>query len=103
VARLEDVELVERLFLIGYPFSRFAPRTGDPVSTTMTPLKKPLESVYFAAARNYREDSSPRALFVPRPLGYPLGEPDNPNMQTRIMRAAFALLPRTDVPVLENF
>jgi len=45
----------------------------------------------------------PRALFVPRPLGYPLGEPDNPNLQTRIMRTAFALLPRTDVPVLENF
>jgi hypothetical protein len=45
----------------------------------------------------------PRALFVPLPLGYPLGEPDNPNLQTRIMRAAFALLPRTDVPVLENF
>lgn len=45
----------------------------------------------------------PRALFVPFPFGYPLGEPDNPNLQTRIMRAAFALLPRTDVPVLENF
>ena len=45
----------------------------------------------------------PRALFVPFPLGYPLGEPDNPILQTRIMRAAFALLPRTDVPVLENF
>ena len=45
----------------------------------------------------------PRALFVPFPLGYPLGEPDNPILQTRIMRAAFALLPRTDVPVLEIF
>ena len=45
----------------------------------------------------------PRALFVPYPLGYPLGEPDNPNLQIRIMRAAFALLPRTDIPVLENF
>ena len=45
----------------------------------------------------------PRALFVPRPLGYPLGEPDNPYLQTCLMRAAFALLPRTDVPVLENF
>lgn len=45
----------------------------------------------------------PRALFVPFPLGYPLGEPDNPNLQTLIMRAAFALLPRTDTPILENF
>ncbi len=43
----------------------------------------------------------PRALFVPYPLGYPLGEPNNPDLQTRIIRAAFALLPRTDFPVLE--
>lgn len=45
----------------------------------------------------------PRALFVPFPLGHPLGEPNNPDLQIRIMRAAFALLPRTDVPVLETF
>lgn len=45
----------------------------------------------------------PRALFVPFPLGYPLGEPNNPDLQTRILRAAFALLLRTDVPVLEEF
>ena len=45
----------------------------------------------------------PRALFVPFPLGYPLGEPNNPELQTRVIRAAFALLPRTDFPVLETF
>jgi hypothetical protein len=45
----------------------------------------------------------PRALFVPFPLGYPLGEPNNPDLQTRIIRAAFALLPRNDCPVLEEF
>ncbi len=45
----------------------------------------------------------PRALFVPFPLGYPLGEPGNPELQTRVMRAAFALLVRNDVPVLESF
>lgn len=45
----------------------------------------------------------PRALFVPFPLGYPLGEPDNPDLQTSIMRAAFALLSRYDCPVLESF
>lgn len=45
----------------------------------------------------------PRALYVPFPLGYPLGEPDNPELQTRIMRAAFALLTRADCPVLESF
>lgn len=45
----------------------------------------------------------PRALFVPYPLGYPLGEPNNVTLQTRIMQSAFALLPRTDAPVLESF
>jgi hypothetical protein len=34
----------------------------------------------------------PRALFVPFPLGYPLGEPNNAALQTRVMRAAFALV-----------
>ena len=45
----------------------------------------------------------PRALFVPYPLGYPLGEPNNPLLQLRIMRTAFDLLPRTGVPLLETF
>ena len=45
----------------------------------------------------------PRALFVPFPLGYPLGQPNNPTLQTRIMRSAFALLARDDIPVLEDF
>jgi hypothetical protein len=44
----------------------------------------------------------PRALFVPFPLGYPLGEPNNPDLQGRIMRAAFSLLSRSDIPVLED-
>jgi hypothetical protein len=45
----------------------------------------------------------PRALFVPFPFGYPLGEPNNPDLQVRIMRAAFSLLSRSDIPVLEDF
>ena len=45
----------------------------------------------------------PRALFVPYPLGYPLGAPNDQALQTRIMLAAFALLARTDCPVLETF
>jgi len=44
----------------------------------------------------------PRALFVPFPLGYPLGEPNNPPLQLRVMRAAFALLTRNDAPVFED-
>jgi D-proline reductase (dithiol) PrdB len=42
MAQLEDIELAERLFLKGYPFSRYAPRPNDPVTTAMTPLRKPL-------------------------------------------------------------
>jgi hypothetical protein len=45
----------------------------------------------------------PRALFVPYPLGYPLGAPNVQALQTNIMLAAFALLARTDCPVLETF
>ncbi len=45
----------------------------------------------------------PRALFVPYPLGYPLGEPNNAALQTRIMQSAFTLLTHTAVPVLESF
>src|SRR5690242_1833717 len=42
MANFGDIELSERLFLRGYPFSRYAPRQGDPVSSAVTPLRKPL-------------------------------------------------------------
>jgi hypothetical protein len=45
----------------------------------------------------------PRALFVPFPMGFPLGAPNNPELQHRIIAAALALLERNDVPVLEEF
>lgn len=45
----------------------------------------------------------PRSLFVPYPMGYPLGEPRNPDLQHRIIAAALRLLDRNDVPVLEAF
>ena len=45
----------------------------------------------------------PRALFVPYKLGFPLGEPNNPALQHRILAAALALLPRNDLPVIEDF
>jgi hypothetical protein len=45
----------------------------------------------------------PRALLVPFPLGYPLGAPSDAALQHRVIDAAFALLERTDVPVLEAF
>lgn len=45
----------------------------------------------------------PRALFVPYPLGHPLGRPNDRELQTRILSAAFTLLTRMDIPVLEDF
>ena len=47
---------------------------------------------------------TPRALAVPYALGYPLGKPGNPELQTRILRAAFALLESPGPsPVLSDF
>ena len=45
----------------------------------------------------------PRALAVPYPLGFPLGEANNPELQTEVLRQLLALLERDDVPVLEEF
>ncbi len=45
----------------------------------------------------------PRALFVPYPLGYPLGAPNDAALQHRIIAQALPLLTRTDVPVFEDF
>ena len=46
----------------------------------------------------------PRALAVDWPLGYPLAEPNNPDLQKRIMLAAFALLPMPVIePLIVNF
>lgn len=45
----------------------------------------------------------PRALFVPFAMGYPLGEPNNAELQHQVIAAALQLLERNDVPVLENF
>ena len=50
-----------------------------------------------------RKISPPRALAVPYPLGFPLGEANNPVLQTEILLALMALLDRDDVPVLEEF
>jgi hypothetical protein len=46
---------------------------------------------------------NPRTLSVPFELGRPLGAPDNPEFQLRVLRAALALLDRPDGPVLEEF
>ena len=42
----------------------------------------------------------PRALWVPFELGRPLGAPNDKAFQTKVLRAALALLERTDGPVI---
>ncbi len=63
-----------------------------------------IATVSISLLREITEKVQPsRALFVPFPLGYPFGEPQNPALQSQIMRAAFALLYRDDQPVLATF
>ena len=45
----------------------------------------------------------PRALWVPFPLGRPLGKPADPAFQTKVILAALELLHREQGPVLEDF
>ena len=45
----------------------------------------------------------PRSLFVPFPMGYPLGRPHDEQLQHRVIRQALALLERNDLPVLEEY
>ncbi|HEX8966414.1 MAG TPA: hypothetical protein VF937_00945 [Chloroflexota bacterium] len=45
----------------------------------------------------------PRALFVPFPFGHPLGEANDPQLQARVMRAAFALLEEPEGPLLVDY
>lgn len=42
----------------------------------------------------------PRALSVPFPLGYPLGVPDDPPLQRKLLGALLALTAEDDVPLL---
>jgi len=49
-----------------------------------------------------RKMRPPRALSVPYPLGYPLGEPDAPDVQRAILRRLLAMIPGDGVPALEE-
>ncbi len=50
-----------------------------------------------------RRSEPPRVLFVDRPLGYPLGEAENPGLQTKIIMAALGLLCENRLPILTAF
>ncbi len=50
-----------------------------------------------------RKVGVPRALDVPWPLGFTMGEPNNPELQRAVIEQALALTDRDDIPVLESF
>ena len=45
----------------------------------------------------------PRALYCEFPLGWPVGRPQDPEFQHRVLKAAFSLLERESGPVLDDF
>jgi hypothetical protein len=46
----------------------------------------------------------PRTLWVPFPMGYPLGEPGRPEIQERVLLAALDLLRlHSSSPILEDY
>jgi hypothetical protein len=62
-----------------------------------------LATVGLSLVRRQAENTkAPRFLNVEFPLGRPLGRPGDAEFQLDVIRRAFALLARTDVPVLED-
>lgn len=47
-----------------------------------------------------RKVSPPRALAVPFPLGYPLGEPNERDQQRKILKALLSLCSRRGTPLI---
>ncbi|MFH1807599.1 MAG: hypothetical protein ABIJ09_02550 [Pseudomonadota bacterium] len=50
-----------------------------------------------------RKVGPPRALAVPFALGYPLGAPDAPQIQTAVLRALLRLVQHAEVPWMETY
>lgn len=50
-----------------------------------------------------RKIRPPRALAVPYPLGFPLGEARNPGLQRRVLRELLRLTGENRVPVMWTF
>ena len=63
-----------------------------------------LATVSIALVKEHAAKVKPsRALFVPFPYGYPLGKPDDPQFQHRVIAAALELLHYPQGPVLVDF
>jgi hypothetical protein len=63
-----------------------------------------LITTIIALIREHAEKTKPpRALFVPFPLGSPLGKPNDPELQHKVIEAALGLLSHEKGPVLSDF
>lgn len=63
-----------------------------------------LATVQLSSVRGHTElIKPPRALYCEFPFGRPLGKPNDPAFQRRVLTSAFALLERAGGPVLEDF
>ena len=63
-----------------------------------------LATVSIALVKEHAAKVKPsRALFMPFPYGYPLGKPDDPKFQHRVIAAALELLDYPQSPVLVDF
>lgn len=45
----------------------------------------------------------PRALFVPFKMGFPLGEPNNVELQQTVIKQGLALFDKIETPLLADF
>ncbi|MGH2940241.1 MAG: hypothetical protein ACRDPE_19205 [Solirubrobacterales bacterium] len=63
-----------------------------------------IATVGISSIRGVTEElAPPRALYCEFPLGRPLGKPDDPEFQHRVLGAAFALLEAPSGPVIADF
>lgn len=101
VARLLREDKVDAVFLA--PVCPFCHQAAGLLQSIIEKEGIPTVSISLLVDVTKRVEP-PRALIIDRPLGYPLGEPNNPELQKRIMQAAFDLLPRAVAdPLLANF
>src|SRR5579872_796933 len=77
-------------------------RTGGALAHVLE--ENGLATVQLSSVRGHTEQlKPPRALYCEFPFGRPLGKPNDPEFQRRVLLAAFALLERPSGPVLEDF
>lgn len=101
IARLLREDKVDAVFLA--PVCPFCHQAAGLLQSLIEKAGIPAVSISLLRDVTKRVEP-PRVLAVNRPLGYPLGEPNKPELQQRIMQAAFDLLPRPIVdPLLADF